>query len=739
MCTCMAGYGLQYSFLAPISDTSLACSAPNQILSNSRGRICRFPYSNSEDSTWIIAADDASTVVALALSALDTELNYDVVYVEGCSDTTCSDAWGIVQRSGTLDLFYIGSAADMMKVVGRVLRVNFASDASVARSGWSLTWQMVSALCVQCGHGSYSIAEEEDLESNFFTGSISSTQVVPAMTPCAPCPPRTTSPPGAGSVSSCLCAPGHTGAAARSFADTDSGDCTRLARAQGSNGVLTTQTGCAMAKFAVGYLLTAATLWVVIAPPRPCSVVLSIVMINTGDDGTVTVSACADASCASPVRLGEFSGTVPTERALWAADGVVRVELTVRDLGRTTPQTVGFSFAWATLPGACRACEPGTHAEQAGSVACAECHPGTFVSTAGAVGCAQCANGTYEPAAGAASCRGCGAGAYAEAQAATACSLCAGGKFSDAPQSTAQAACGTCPAGSWAGEGASACTLCPPGSAAGVADAAECVPCPAGSLAPGSGSTACTLCPAGDPRCDPLPAVTAAASAVTSSASAEVRLAVILPMGLAAFLAAQGQDRAAVAEAAFVLPENVSVVSAAERGAGAGRRLLASAAVEVGTLVRAPASRAAAVRLALADAAGLGDRLAAHGLPRPISAFVASAPSAAPGPAAAPASSDAGVSILVVISTLAAAGLCLAAAALYAVRTRRRRALRARAAAGIEMRTAAEEEVGSLAVVAAVAARQGTRGQVGEADTSLGAPSAPPLPRSANGGAMCVV
>jgi hypothetical protein len=488
----MAGYGLEYSFLPPVSDTSQACSesAPDQVLSNSRGSICRRPYSNNEDKTWTIAADDTSTVVALALTELDTEVGYDVVYVDGCSDATCADAWSIAEWSGTLDLLYIGSPADMIKVVGRVLRVSFASDGVVTRSGWSLTWQMVAALCVPCGQGSYSIAEADDLESNYFAGSISSTQVVPAKTPCAPCPPRTSSPPRAGSVSSCLCAPGHVGDV-RSFPDSEIGGCTRMTRSQGSNGVLTAPSGCFVAKLAVGYLLSARVAWVVIAPPRPCSVKLHIVLINTGDNSVVNVSACADAACASPAALGEFRGAVPPDRALWAADGAVRVELAMRDLGRTTPQTVGFSIAWAALPGACRACAPGTYAEAAGGAACAACLPGTFAAAAGAARCALCASGTYAPAAGAAACRGCGAGAYAEASAATACSLCAGGKYSGA----AQGACGPCPAGSWAGEGASACRLCPPGSAAAAAGAAECVACPAGSPTPGPGSTACALCP----------------------------------------------------------------------------------------------------------------------------------------------------------------------------------------------------------------------------------------------------
>ncbi len=84
-----------------------------------------------------------------------------------CSDTSFSDAWGIIEWSDTLDLFSIGSA-EMMDVVGRVIRVNFVSDGEVASSGWSLT--MVSARCVQCGMDSFSLAKAEDPDSDFIFG-----------------------------------------------------------------------------------------------------------------------------------------------------------------------------------------------------------------------------------------------------------------------------------------------------------------------------------------------------------------------------------------------------------------------------------------------------------------------------------------------------------------------------------------------------------------------------------------
>jgi hypothetical protein len=758
-CTCMAGYGLEYGYLPPASDTSYACSAPDQVLTNDRGRLCRYQYANDQDITWIIAADDADSAVAVVLTELDTEQGYDVVYVDGCSDASCSESWGIFEWSGTLDLFSIGSS-DRMDAVGRVIRVNFVSDGEVTRSGWSLAWQRVSVRCVQCGPDSFSLAEAEDPDSNFFFGSIGSAQVTPAVAPCIPCPPRTTSPAGAGSVSRCLCAQGNAGTTVRSFLDTDGGDCTRMTQAQGSNGVLTAPNGCVVAKFAVGYLVRAASMWIVIAPPRPSSVMLRVIALSTGDNGALTIAACADSACASPVTLGEFSGVVIPDRAIWAADGRVRIELAVRDLYRYSQQIVGFSVAWNTLPGACRACEPGTYSEAAGGAVCATCLPGTFAAAAGAVGCAQCVRGTYAPAAGAIACSGCGAGAYSAALAATACSLCAGGTYSSTLNLTTLGECGRCPAGSWAGAGASACTLCPAGSAAGAAGSAECVACPAGSLAPGPGSTACALCSAGDALCSRLPGAAAAATA-------GVRFSVTLPMRLDAFLAMQGQYRLAVAEVAAVPAENVTIVSAREERR-AGRQLLAASAVVVSTLVRVQASRAAAVRLAVANAAALGGRLAAHGLPRPdsISESVASAPpsaESAPGqqaspttgtgpgaaqsPAAATPARDSATSeapggstlVLVIASVSAAIGLILIAATLNAVKRRRRRGQRARAqaAAGIEMGVVAEE-VGTPAVIASVAEApaQPDRSRAGPR-ANLVTPSAPPLPRPE--GAMCVV
>ena len=624
MCTCMAGYGIEYGYLPPASEAGYgyACSAPGQVLTSDRGRLCRYQYASNQDVSWIIAVDDASSAVAVVLTELDTGRGYDVVYVDGCSDTSCSDAWGIVEWSGTLDLFSIGSA-DRMDAVGRVIRVNFVSDGAVTRPGWSLTWQRVSARCVQCGPDSFGLAEAEDLGSNLFFGSIGSDQVTPAVAPCVPCPPRTTSPPGAGSESSCLCAPGTAGTTARSFLDTDIGECAQMTRALGSNGVLTAPNGCVIAKFSVGYLWTAAAAWIVVAPPRPSSVMLRVVALNTGNNGAVTVAACADSACASPVTLGEFSGTVIPDRAIWAADGPVRIELAVRDLYHYSQQIVGFSVAWSTLPGACRACEPGTYSGAAGGAACTSCRPGTFAAAAGAVGCAQCARGMHTRTAGAMVCLACGAGTYSQALEATACSMCAGGTYSTALSSTTMGECGTCPAGSWAGTGASSCNLCPTGSAAGAAGSAECVACPAGSFTPGPGSTACALCVTGDTLCSRLPGA-------VSTAAAGLYFLVTLPMRLDAFLGLQGQYRLAVAEAAAVPLDNVTVVSAVERRAGQRLLQVGASAVVVRTLVSAQASRAAVVRLAVVNVSALGDRLAAHGLPRPSSNSESVAPSSTP-------------------------------------------------------------------------------------------------------------
>jgi hypothetical protein len=135
MCTCMEGYGPQYQYLSSTSDTSGACSSPGQVLLNDKGRICRLPYNNQEDSTWIISAGDANTKVAVVLTALDTGRDFDLLYIDGCSNSTCVDSWSITEWSGTLDQYYLRSAADMPKVVSRVVQINFVSDDTQTRSG----------------------------------------------------------------------------------------------------------------------------------------------------------------------------------------------------------------------------------------------------------------------------------------------------------------------------------------------------------------------------------------------------------------------------------------------------------------------------------------------------------------------------------------------------------------------------------------------------------------------------
>jgi hypothetical protein len=115
--------------------------------------------------------------------------------------------------------------------------------------------------------------------------------------------------------------------------------------------------------------------------------------------------------------------------------------------------------------------------------------------------------------------------------------------------------------------------------------------------------------------------------------------------------------------------------------------MLASVAVVVNTLINVPVSRSADVRLAVGSVAALGDRLAVHGLPRPLAISVEGAPvrpvtvnygpitspsdaTVAPPPVGGHGSAD--VSTAVIASTTAV-GVFLVAAAIFFLLHRRRR------------------------------------------------------------------
>ena len=147
----------------------------------------------------------------------------------------------------------------------------------------------------------------------------------------------------------------------------------------------------------------------------------------------------------------------------------------------------------------CASCSPGSFSSGS-SFTCSLCPPGKY-SGAQATTCIPCESGTYSGTSGATTCSGeCAAGTFSAATGATSmdtCQPCLPGTYSSTKRSPG---CNSCPAGSYAGAGASTCTLCRAGTIGHKSALSECSACAAGKFSEkGSelGSTACLDCVAG--------------------------------------------------------------------------------------------------------------------------------------------------------------------------------------------------------------------------------------------------
>mmetsp|Transcript_15712 Transcript_15712/g.24416 ORF Transcript_15712/g.24416 Transcript_15712/m.24416 type:complete len:1706 (+) Transcript_15712:222-5339(+) len=91
-------------------------------------------YLPFETCTWTIAPSDPSHGITLAFTRLDTEEGYDTVIIEHCNDANCAVATPLTGSPFSGQVL----PSTPLTVIGGAVRVRFASDASVQRSGFKL-------------------------------------------------------------------------------------------------------------------------------------------------------------------------------------------------------------------------------------------------------------------------------------------------------------------------------------------------------------------------------------------------------------------------------------------------------------------------------------------------------------------------------------------------------------------------------------------------------------------------
>jgi len=125
----LARWGPQpsYNSAACSSSSAVALQADFGGLSDGVGL-----YSNSASCSWILAPAGASSVT-LVFDMLDMEYGYDYVYVDQCSDASCSSSTRLASLTGS------SLPAPLVSSTG-FMRVRMATDYSVRREGFLATY-----------------------------------------------------------------------------------------------------------------------------------------------------------------------------------------------------------------------------------------------------------------------------------------------------------------------------------------------------------------------------------------------------------------------------------------------------------------------------------------------------------------------------------------------------------------------------------------------------------------------
>lgn len=265
---------------------------------------------------------------------------------------------------------------------------------------------------------------------------------------------------------------------------------------------------------------------------------------------------------------------------------------------------------WATSPGGTDAsgceCIAGMYLDLSGdNVACLECDFGSF-SDQGATACTACPPGTYGP-----------------DVVASACSQCPPGQFETGYGSTA---CQDCPLGQQASLDSTRCSPCPPGfyclpngtvaacpigtfsNSSGIWSLEQCAPCPANYICTEPTSKrACpehTWSPEGSTEMDECMCEPGYSCSYTNVMDASFNL----PMTEAQFQAVEQQFIDAIAEAAGVTPDRVTITGVFPGTIPTRRSLLPTFIRAVAVQVRVLTAR---------SLSGLEACLRRHGLPLP--------------------------------------------------------------------------------------------------------------------------
>jgi hypothetical protein len=106
-----------------------------QIWTHPAGGMERTYYGNMENLSGIIAPIGA-TSITLQFTAFHTELNYDILTVKSCPTTACLQSSELNRFSGSMIPSPVTSNTGVMLI-------QWVSDNSITRFGWSATWSSV--------------------------------------------------------------------------------------------------------------------------------------------------------------------------------------------------------------------------------------------------------------------------------------------------------------------------------------------------------------------------------------------------------------------------------------------------------------------------------------------------------------------------------------------------------------------------------------------------------------------
>ena len=109
-------------------------------------------YPNNANVSTIIAPGKDTSVINLTFTRFDVETNHDFLYVESCSDVTCTNRTMLSQLSSP-DSSAIWLPPVQSSWTG-VLRLTFTSDAQIAWTGFSAYWQssFKVSTCERCSN-----------------------------------------------------------------------------------------------------------------------------------------------------------------------------------------------------------------------------------------------------------------------------------------------------------------------------------------------------------------------------------------------------------------------------------------------------------------------------------------------------------------------------------------------------------------------------------------------------------